>query len=70
MPWFKTSDTQPAENELVLLHDGGRERIEPGRYVGGRWYFEDPRDGRLTEAVGVTHWAPLLDSEAYDPADD
>lgn len=24
----------------------------------------------LTEARGVTHWAPLLDSEEYDPADD
>ena len=41
-----------------------------GLYVGGRWYVEDSGDGPLTEAEGVTRWAPLLDSEEYDPADD
>jgi hypothetical protein len=70
MPWFKASDSKPAEDERVLIHDGETNRMEAGRYVGGRWYLEDARDGRLTEAQGVTHWAPLLDSEEYDPADD
>jgi hypothetical protein len=70
MPWFKASESKPAENERVLIYDNGNKRIETGRYIGGLWYFEDPRDGRLTEAAGVTHWAPLLDSEEYDPADD
>jgi hypothetical protein len=41
-----------------------------GLYAGGRWYVEDPSDGRLTELDNVTHWAPLLESEEYDPADD
>lgn len=40
-----------------------------GVYAGGKWYIEDARDGRLEEAEGVTHWAPLLDSEAYAAAD-
>lgn len=70
MPWFRTSESKPAENERVLIHDSGNNRMGTGRYVGGRWYAEDPRDGRLTEFDGVTHWAPLLDSEEYDPADD
>jgi hypothetical protein len=70
MPWFKASDSMPAEGEQVLIHDGASNRMLAGRYIGGRWYVEDPRDGRLTEAASVTHWAPLLDSEGYDPADD
>jgi hypothetical protein len=70
MPWFKASDSKPAEGERVLLHDGAGNRIRAGLYFGGRWYLEDPRDGRLTETAVVTHWAPLLDSEEYDPADD
>ena len=70
MPWFKASDSKPAENERVLIHDGENRRMEAGRYVGGRWYLEDARGGRLIEVEGVTHWAPLLDSEEYDPADD
>jgi len=70
MPWFNASDSRPAEGEPVLIHDGENNRMSAGRYVGGRWYAEDVRDGRLTEARGVTHWAPLLDSEAYDPEDD
>ena len=70
MPWFKASDSKPAEGERVLLHDGESNRIEAGRYEGGRWDLEDSEGGTLTEAAAVTHWAPLLDSEEYDPADD
>jgi hypothetical protein len=70
MPWIKVADLRPAEGERVLIHDGGSNRIEAGRYVGGRWFVEDPSDGRLTEVEGVTHWGPMLDSEEYDPADD
>ena len=70
MPWFKVNDAMPAEGEQILIHDGGRNRVLAGRYVGGRWYAEDLHDGRLTEVKGVTHWGPLLESEEYDPADD
>ena len=70
MPWFKVSDVAPADGERVLVHDGRDNRVEVGRRVGGRWFVEDGTDGRLTEVEGVTHWAPLLDSEEYDPADD
>ena len=70
MPWFKVSDAKPAEGERVLVHDGAKERIECGRYAGGRWYVEDPEEGRLSEIEGVTRWAPLLESEEYDPAED
>jgi hypothetical protein len=70
MPWFKASDSKPAEGERVLVHDPKGERMLAGLYAGGRWYVEDARDGSLTEAPGVTHWAPLLESEEYDPADD
>jgi hypothetical protein len=70
MPWIKASDSKPAEGEPVLVHDPVNERMVTGLYVGGRWFVEDSREGRLTEVEGVTHWAPLLDSEAYDPADD
>ena len=70
MPWFKASDSKPAEGERVLIHDGESNRIEAGLYAEGRWYVEDLRDGTLNEAAAVTHWAPLLDSEEYDPADD
>lgn len=70
MPWFKASDSKPAEGERVLIHDPRSNRIEAGLYAAGRWYVEDSRDGRLNEARGVTHWAPILESEEYDPADD
>ena len=70
MPWFTVSDATPAAGERVLIHDGANDRIEAGRYVGGRWFVEDSADGSLTGVEGVTHWAPLLDSEEYDPADD
>lgn len=70
MPWVRAIDLTPPEGERVLIHDGGSNAMRTGLYVGGRWLVEDPRDGRLAEAEGVTHWAPLLDSEDYDPADD
>jgi hypothetical protein len=70
MPWFKASDSTPAEGERVLIHEGAGDGMSAGLYAGGRWYVEDPRGGGLTEARGVTHWAPMLDSEEYDPADD
>jgi len=70
MAWVKTSVMLPAENEQVLVHDDRENRIALGRLVGGRWYVEDAPEGRLREVAGVTHWAPVLDSEAYDPGDD
>ncbi|HWS86309.1 MAG TPA: hypothetical protein VN282_05070 [Pyrinomonadaceae bacterium] len=70
MPWFKASDSKPAEGERVLIHDGENDRMVAGLYAGGRWYVEGPGDGTLTEAAAVTHWAPLLEAEEYDPADD
>ncbi len=70
MPWFKAADAKPAAGERVLVYDGANERVELGRYDGGRWYVEDPRDGSLSEIRGVERWAPLLESEEYDPAED
>ena len=70
MPWTKASDRLPAENELVLIYDPERRRMEVGRYAGGAWYVEDSRDGRLTRLAGVTHWAPILDSYLNDDSDD
>ena len=70
MPWFKASDSTPAEGERVLIHDRRGNRMLAGLYAGGRWYVEETNGGRLTEAGGVTHWAPMLDSEEYDPAAD
>ena len=69
MPWFKVSDSKPCEGERVLINRGVGP-LELGRYAAGRWYLEDSKDGSLSEAEGVTHWAPLLDSEEYDPAED
>lgn len=70
MPWFKVTDATPADGEEVLIHDGAGGRIRAGRYVGGRWLVEDAGGGSPTEVEGVTHWAPMLESEEYDPADD
>ena len=70
MPWFKSADALPSEGERVLIHDGARGRVELGRYAGGRWYVEDAGRGHQNEVEGVTHWAPLLESEEYDPAED
>ena len=69
MPWFKVSDSKPCEGEQVLINRGVGS-IELRRYTSGRWYVEDSDGGSLSEAEGVTHWAPLLDSEEYDPAED
>ena len=70
MPWIKAADLLPAEDEQVLIHDGVNQRMELGRYADGRWYVEDVRDGRLTRIAGVTHWAPMLESESNDDSDD
>ena len=70
MAWIKASDVKPPEGEPVLVHDNAQGRAQVGRYVGGRWYVEDARDGRLTEIVGVTHWGWLLDSETRDDSED
>jgi hypothetical protein len=70
MPWVKAADLLPPENEQIHVYDGARERMEFGRYAAGRWYVEDVRDGRLREITGVTHWAPVLDSEINDDSDD
>ena len=70
MAWIKATEVTPPENEPILVHDAAHERIELGRYVGGRWYVEDPRDGRLREIAGVTHWAWVLDSYTDDSDDD
>lgn len=60
----------PQEDEQILIYDEKNRRIEFGRYVNGRWYVEDLRNGRLSEIVGVTHWGPVLDSETNDDSDD
>jgi hypothetical protein len=70
MPWVKAADVMPAENEQILIHDAVNRRIECGRYADGVWYVEDLRDGRLTRIMGVTHWAPILDSYLNDDSDD
>lgn len=70
MPWVKAADCLPGEGEQVLIFDPVSNRMEAGRCVRGRWYVEDARDGRLTPIAGVTHWAPLLESEANDDSDD
>ena len=41
MPWIKVADFMPPEGEQVLIHDGKNNRMEVGRYVGGRWFVED-----------------------------
>ena len=70
MSWIKAAATRPPENEQILIHDGRNNRVELGRYVKGRWYVEDARDGRLREIAGVTHWAWVLDSLIDDSDDD
>lgn len=70
MPWIKAADVMPCEGEQVLIYDPENRRMEVGRYAAGAWYVEDSRDGRLTRIEGVTHWAPLLDSESNDDSDD
>jgi hypothetical protein len=70
MPWIKASDFKPQENEQILIHDSVNNRIEVGRFIGGRWYVENLRDGRLSEIEAVTHWSPALESYLQDDSDD
>jgi hypothetical protein len=70
LDWIKAADVLPGEGEQVLIHDNENRRIELGRYSGGAWYVEDVRDGRTLRIEGVTHWAPILDSESDDDSDD
>ena len=70
MPWIKAADVLPSEDEEILIYHPEKRRMEVGRYSGGAWYAEDSRDGGLTRIAGVTHWAPVLDSESYDDSDD
>lgn len=70
MPWIRVIDIRPEEDEQILIHDNRNNRIELGRYVRGRWYIENLQTGKLSEIAGVTHWAPVLDSESNDDSDD
>lgn len=70
MPWIKAADFTPPENEQILIHDNENNRMKTGRYIGGKWYVEDARNGRLSEIVGVTHWGWILDSIINDDSDD
>lgn len=70
MPLVKASEHTPPEDEPIHIHDGEGGRILTGRYVAGRWYVEDARDGSLRQIEGVTHWGWILDSELNDDSDD
>jgi len=70
MPFVKTSDFAPPEDEPVHIHDNAAGRLLTGRYLRGRWYAEDPHTARLDEIPAPTHWAPILDSELQDDGDD
>lgn len=70
MAWIKVAESAPPENEPVLIYDHRNSRMEFGRSIDGKWYVEDTRDGGLREIAGVTHWSWILDSEAYDSAED
>ena len=70
MPWVKADECLPGEGEQILIYDPARRRMELGRYAGGAWYVEGGSGGRLTRVAGVTHWAPILESESNDDSDD
>ena len=70
MTWVKARELLPEENTQILIHDDKSSRIELGRYVGGRWYVEEPASGRLREVAGVTHWCFITDSTDYDAGED
>lgn len=70
MSWIKVTDRLPPEDEPVMIHDRAHGRIETGRHVGGRWYMENPQDGKLSETSGVTHWSWILDSYLNDESED
>jgi hypothetical protein len=68
--WIKVTDRRPPEDEQILIHDDKHNRIEVGRYIGGRWYVENLHTGASSEIQGVTHWGWLLDSQINDDSDD
>jgi hypothetical protein len=70
MSWIKSSDRLPPENEQILIHDNKNSRIETGRYLNGKWYIEDLRNGGTSEIPSVTHWGWILDSQLNDESDD
>ena len=70
MSWIKVVDATPPENEQILIHDDKNSKIELGRYINGKWYIENTRDGQLSEIAEVTHWAWILESQTYDSDDD
>ncbi|HEX5708830.1 MAG TPA: hypothetical protein VFX96_16140 [Pyrinomonadaceae bacterium] len=70
MTWVKASEMLPEENTQILIHDDKSNKIEFGRYVGGRWYVEEQPSGRLREVAGVTHWCFILDYMSEDDGDD
>jgi hypothetical protein len=69
MPWIKVANTRPQEGEKILIYDNQQQRMEFGQYINGRWYVENLQNGKLREIAGVTHWAPILDSEDYENSD-
>jgi hypothetical protein len=66
MAWIKTAERMPPEEERILIHDERNKRIEFGRYIKGRWYIENLRNGQLSEIAGVRHRGWVLDSEIND----
>ena len=70
MAWTKASDLMPQENEQILIHDNENNRMELGRYAGGKWYVENLQTGELSEIAGVTHWAVALDFYLNDESED
>jgi hypothetical protein len=70
MPWTKSSELMPQENEPILIHDEKNNRMELGRYIKGKWYVENLQTGKLSELAGVTHWAVILESESSDDSED
>jgi hypothetical protein len=70
MAWTKATDLMPQENEQILIHDNRNNRMETGRYIGGKWYVENLQTGELSEIACVTHWAVMLESYLNDDSDD
>jgi hypothetical protein len=70
MAWVKAAEFMPPEDEQILIYDERNSRAEFGRYIGGRWFIENIRNGQLSIIEEVTHWAPMLDSETNDTDDD
>lgn len=70
MSWIKVADSMPPENELIAIYDNQNSKTEFGRYINGKWYIENTRDGHLTEIAEVTHWGWILESEIDNSDDD